>query len=109
MDIAADTIAKPKNKRGVLFVRILTWLALILFVAADLLVPRGITVFWSTYLLLFGPAILLDFAAVVGFVVCRLAHRKISYAYLLMCLAVMASVWYVTWFDLRLQWYKLLH
>ena len=60
--------AKPKSDRLALFVRILTWLAVALFFATLLVVPRGITVFWSTYILLFGPAILVDLVAVVGFV-----------------------------------------
>jgi len=85
-------------------VRAHTWIAVALFLVALLLVPLGITVLWSVYLLLFGPVIAIDLAAIVGFIVCRLTRRKISFAYLLISLAVTAGVWYVTWFQLRLRW-----
>lgn len=87
--------------------RILTWLAAALFMLAFLLVPRGITIFWSTYLLFFGPPIAVGLAAIVGFVVCRLTHRLLSFAYLMISLAVVGGVWYVTWFELRLRWYEI--
>jgi hypothetical protein len=105
MSTSINLIAKPKN-RAVTSVRIFTWLAVALFLTAFLLVPRGITVFWSLYLLLFGPVIAVDLAAIVSFVVCRLTRRKISFAYFLISLAVMAGVWYITWFELRLRWYE---
>src|SRR5690242_9848073 len=103
-----DSTAVPRSKRSVLSVRILTWLSVALFLIARLLVPRGITVFWSTYLLFFGPVIVVDLAAMIGFVVCRCMHRQVSFAYLFMALAVLAAVWYVTWFELRLRWYEIL-
>jgi uncharacterized membrane protein len=107
MSTSADTIAKSKNSRGILSVTILTWMAVALFLIAFLLAPQGITVLWSGYLLLFGPVIVVDLAAIVGFIVCRLMRRKISFAYLLMSLFVMGGVWYITWFALRLRWYEL--
>jgi hypothetical protein len=30
----------------------------------------GITLFWSVYFMLFGPVIVVDLAAIVGFIVC---------------------------------------
>jgi hypothetical protein len=98
-------IAKPKSSRTVTSVRILTWLAVALFLPAFLLMPMGITVFWSVYFMLFGPVIAVDLAAIVGFISCRLKRQKISFAYLLISLAVLVAVWYVTWFQLRLEWY----
>src|SRR5947208_2601321 len=108
MSTSADLAAKPQSNRGILCVRILTWLAVVLFLIAFLLVPRGITLFWSVYLLFFGPVIAIDLAAIIGFVVCRLMWQRISLAYLLISLAVIGGVWYVTWFDLRLRWYEVL-
>jgi hypothetical protein len=107
MNTPADLTAVPQNDRAILSVRILTWVGAALFLPAFLLVPRGITVFWSTYLLFFGPAIAVDFAAIVGFMVCRLSHRQVSFAYLMISLAVLGGVWYVTWFELRLRWYEI--
>jgi|SRR5215469_7825283 len=106
MSASADMIAKPRRDKGILSVRILTWLAAALYLPAFLLVPMGITVFWSVYLMLFGPVIAVDLAAIIGFVICRLTGRKISFAYLSISLAVLAAVWYVTWFQLRLRWYE---
>jgi hypothetical protein len=108
MSTSADLIANPQSNRGILSVRILTWLAVALFLIAFLLVPRGITVFWSVYLLFLGPVIAVDLAAILGFAICRLMGRRISFAYLLISLAVMVGVWYVTWFELRLRWYEIL-
>jgi len=87
-------------------VRFLTWLAVALFLVALLLIPRGITVFWPEYLLIYGTVIVVDFAAIVSFGVCRFLRRRISFAYLLISSAVMAAVCYDTWFDLRLRWYE---
>jgi uncharacterized membrane protein len=106
MTTSTDSIAKP-NDRAVKSVRILTWLAVALFLIACLVVPTGITVFWSVYFILFGPVIVVDLAAIIGFVVCRIIRRQISFAYLLMALAVAAAVWYVTWFQLRLRWWEI--
>jgi hypothetical protein len=106
MSTSADMIAKPRNDRGILSVRILTWVAVALFLPAFLLAPQGTTVFWSGYFMLFGPVIAVDLAAMIGFIVCRLRRRKISFAYLLISLAVLAAVRYVTWFQLRLRWYE---
>ncbi len=99
-------IAKAKSDRGILSVRILTWVAVALFLPAFLLVPTGITVFWGVYFIFFGPVIAVDLAAIVGFIVCRFTRRKIWFAYLLISLAALAAVWYVTWFQLRLRWYE---
>ncbi len=55
----------------------------------------------------FGPVITVALAAIIGFIFCRLTQRKISFAYLLISLAVLAGVWYVTWFELRLRWYEI--
>jgi hypothetical protein len=107
MSASADTMSRPKSNRGVLAVRVLSWAAAALFLVAFVLVPRGITVFWSVYLLFFGPVISVAVAAIVGFVVCISTRRKISFAYLLISLAVMAGVGYVTWFELRLRWYEI--
>jgi|SRR5215471_14858658 len=101
-----DTTEKLKSGRGVLVVRLLTWLAVALFLVVFLLIPRGITVFWSLYLLMYGPVIVVDLAAIVGFVACRLWQRRISFAYLLISLVVLAVVLYDTWFNLRLRWYE---
>jgi uncharacterized membrane protein len=106
MSNSTSSVAKPKSRRVLASVRILTWLAVALFLIAFALAPRGITVLWSGYLLLFGPVIIVDLAAVVGFITCCLMRQKISFAYLLMSLAVMVGVWYVTWFELRLRWYE---
>jgi hypothetical protein len=108
MTTSAELITKPQSNRGVLSIRILTWVAVALFLIAFLLVPRGITVFWSMYFLFLGPVIAVDLAAIIGFVICRLMRRRISFAYLLISLAVMVGVWYVTWFELRLRWYEVL-
>jgi hypothetical protein len=107
MTTSVDTTSGPKNNRGTLPVKILVWSAVVLFLVAFVLVPRGITVFWSLYLLFFGPVIVVDLAAIVGFVVCVSMRRRISLAYLLISLAVMVGVWYVTWFELRLRWYEI--
>jgi hypothetical protein len=104
----ADFTGMPRSNRPVLWVRILTWLAVVFFLIAFLLVPRGITVFWSVYLLFFGPVIAVALSALTGFVVCRLKHRQVSLVYLLILLAVLGGVWYVTWFELRLRWYEIL-
>jgi hypothetical protein len=105
MSAPTNLTAKPKD-RAVTSVRILTWLAVALFLIAYFVVPMGITVFWSVYLLLFGPVIVVDVAAIVGFIICRVMRRRISLAYLLMLLVVLAGVWYLTWFELRLRWYE---
>lgn len=105
MSVSADLTAKPKS-RLVKSVRILTWLAVALFLIGYFLVPRGITVFWSVYLVLFGPVIAVDLIAIIGFVVCRVTGRHISFVYLLMSLMILAAVLYVTWFELRLRWYE---
>ena len=92
--------------RGVLPVRILTWLAVGLFLIVFLLMPRGITVFWSMYLLFYGPVIAISLIAAGGFSFCRFTGRKISVAYLLITLAVLIGVFCDTWFGLRLRWYE---
>ena len=104
MSTSTETIVKPKSSRGVLTVRILTWLAVVLCLIQP--VPMGFTISWAMYFLLFGPVIIVDLAAIVGFIICRLKRRNISLAYLLMSLAVMAGVWYTTWFQLRLRWWE---
>jgi hypothetical protein len=106
MNISAHSIAKPKSSRLVLSVRILTWLALSLFIIVSCFAPHGITVSWDEYFMGFGPIILVDFAALTGFVVCRLKGRTISFMYPLISLGVIVGVWYVTWFELRLRWWK---
>src|SRR5579859_2465489 len=114
MSALADRMERPKNNRDVLlmrsltwFVRFLTWLAVALFlVAFFLLMPRGITVFWPEYLLIYGTVIVVDLAAILSFVMCRLLQRNISFAYLVISSAVMAAVCYDTWFELRLRWYE---
>ena len=105
MSTLADSITKPKAW-AVTLVRVLTWLAVVLFLIAYFLVPMGITVFWSIYFMIFGPVIAVDLAALVCFIACRIARRQISFAYLLMSLAILVAVWYVTWFQLRLRWYE---
>lgn len=86
--------------------RILAWLSAVLFLIVFLLMPRGITVFWSVYLMFYGPVIAISLIAVVGFSVCRFAGRKISVAYLLIVLAVLIGLFCDTWFGLRLRWYE---
>jgi len=105
MNTVADSITKPKAW-PVTLVRILTWLAVVLFLIAYFLVPMGITIFWSVYFIMFGPVIAVDLAALVGFIACRIARRQISLAYLFMSLIISVAVWYVTWFQLRLRWYE---
>ena len=105
MSTSIDTVAKPKSSRGVLLVRILTWLAVVLSLVQP--IPMGFTISWSMYFMLFSPVIVVDLAALVGFIICRLKRRKISFAYLLLSLAVIVWVWYVTWFELRLRWYEI--
>jgi hypothetical protein len=106
MGASTESVAKPKN-RAVRLVRILTWLAVALFLIAYFLVPMGITVFWNVYLFLFGPVIAVDLAAIIGFIVCRITRRQVSFMYLLMALVILAAVWHVTWFELRLRWYEI--
>jgi hypothetical protein len=77
-----DLVAKPKSRRVFASVRIITWLAMALFLVAFTLVPQGITVPWNAYFLLFGPVIVVDLTAIVGFIFCRLTRQKISFAYL---------------------------
>lgn len=77
-----------------------------LFLAAILMIPRGITVFWSVYLLFYGPVILVDLAAIIGFISCRAMRRRVSVAYLLISVVLMVAVSYDTWFNLRLRWYE---
>jgi hypothetical protein len=106
MSTLAHTIEIPSSNRGVLSVRVLAWIAAVLFLTALLLIPRGITVFWSTYFLSYGPAIAVDLASIVGFVICRTMGRRISFAYLFISLVLIGAVGYDTWFDLRLRWYE---
>jgi hypothetical protein len=100
---------EPKKSRAVTTVRILTWLAVALFLIVLLIVPRGITVFWSVYFTLFAPILLVDVSALVAFAYCRLKRHSVSPAYAVICVAVIVGVWYVTWFELRLRWYEILH
>jgi hypothetical protein len=103
---ASTNLTTMQKNRAVGSVRILSWLAVVLFLIAYFLIPMGITVFWSTYLLFFGPVIVVDVAAIAGFIVCRLTGRRISFAYLLISLVILFAVWYFTWFELRLKWYE---
>src|SRR6185312_4205279 len=105
LDNSVHEITKSKGW-PVKSVRILTWFAVVLFLATYVLAPRGITVFWDVYFILFGPAIVVDLAAIFGFISCRIGRRKISFAYLFISLAILIAVWYVTWFELRLRWYE---
>ena len=105
MTASADSIAKPKS-RAVAFARIFTWLAVALFLLACSLSPRGITVPWGVYLFMFGPVVAVDLTAIFGFAFCRDINQRISFAYLLMSLLVLAGVWFVTWFVLRLRWWE---
>jgi len=77
MTTSVDRPSGPKGNRGTLSVKILVWSAVVLFFLAFLLAPRGVTVFWSAYLLFFGPVIVVDLAAIVGFVVCVSIWRRI--------------------------------
>jgi hypothetical protein len=99
--------AATNSSRGVLPVRCFAWLAVALFVFVDLLLmPRGITVPWGFYIILYGPVIGISLIAIVGFAVCRLTERKISVAYLLITLAVLIGVLYDTLYGLRLRWHE---
>jgi hypothetical protein len=104
--MSTNSIAKREISRADLLVRFFTWLAVALFMIVFPLAPRGITVPWNMYLLGFGPIIIVDLASTIGFVVCRLKRRTISFAYLFMSLGVAVGVWYVTWFELRLRWFE---
>jgi hypothetical protein len=105
MSTSCNLTSKPKS-RALTSVRILTWLAVAFFLIVYFLVPMEITVSWSMYFILFGPVFAVDLAAIIGFIICRVMHQKISFAYLLISLVVMGGVWYVTWFELRLRWYE---
>jgi hypothetical protein len=104
--MSTNSIARREISWAAPLVRILTWLAVALFMVVFLLAPRGITVPWNVYLAGFGPIIIVDLASMIGFVVCRLKRRTISFAYLFISLGVIVGVWYVTWFELRLRWYE---
>ena len=106
MNTSTSSIVKSEGIWAVRSVRILTWLAVALFMVVFLFAPRGITVPWDLYLIGFAPIILVDFASLIGFVVCRLKGRRISVAYPLISLGVVVGVWYVTWFELRLRWWE---
>jgi len=95
---------EPRRNRPILTVRILTWLAVALFLVVFLIVPRGITVPWDFYFILFGPIIFVDVSALLGYVFCRLRRYPVSFAYPFISLAVLVGVLYVTWFELRLRW-----
>ncbi len=99
-------IAPPKS-RVVRTVRILTELAVTLFVVVLFIVPRGITVPWGYYLVLFAPVILVDVSALAVFAYCRLRRLSVSPVYAVICIAVIAGVYYLTWFELRLRWHEL--
>jgi hypothetical protein len=99
-----NPIVVPKRDRTVLTVRILTWVAVALFLFVYIFAPRGITVPWDFYFILFGPVILVDASALLGFILCRCRGRTVSPAYALISLSVAVGVWYVTWCELRLRW-----
>lgn len=105
MSVSTDIVLKPKRNWGVLLVRILTWLSVIY--ALLMPIPVGFTISWDAYYLLFGPVVALDLAAIIGFIVCRVRRQKISFVYILMALAVLVGLWYVTYFELRLRWYEI--
>ncbi len=98
-------VAEPRNGRIIPAARILAWLAVALFLFVYLLAPRGITVFWDFYIILFGPIVVVALSALVLFIICRLKGHSISVAYALMSVAVIVGIFYVTWFELRLRWY----
>lgn len=108
MKPAPEPVASSRTTWAGLSVRILTWVATVLFTALFALAPRGITVPWDEYLMVFGPVVLIDLAAILGFLACRVRHRPVSFAYLLMSLGVIVGIWYLTWFELRLRWYEVL-
>lgn len=108
MPIRADIKRKSNSDRCAFAVRILTRWTVVLFFVAYLLIPRGITVSWNGYCVFFGPVIIVGFATIIAFIACSLKQQKISFVYLLILLAVMAGVWYVTWYQLRLRWYEVL-
>ena len=108
MSASANTISEHRCNRVVLLVRILTWLVVALFLLVFLLLmPRGITVFSSAYLVLYGPVIGICLVAAGGFATCRLTGRSISVVYLLIALMVLVGVFCDTWFGIRLRWYEL--
>jgi hypothetical protein len=96
------------SHRAITAVRILTWLAVGLYFIVYFIVPRGITVFWSLYLILFTPIVAANLSALIAFVYCRVRRYPISVAYALISVAVFVGVWYTTWFELRLRWYEVL-
>ena len=102
----STSATEPKKSRAVTTVRILTWLAVALFLVVLLIVPRGITVPWSLYCILFTPIIATDLSALFAFGYCRVRRHAVSPAYALMAVAVILGVWYITWFELRLRWYE---
>src|SRR6266404_3885048 len=104
LKMSAHPGTEATRNPAVLTVRILTWVAVVLFVVVFLIAPCGITVPWDLYFILFGPIILVDVSALFGFVFCRLRGHSVSLAYAFMSLAVVAGVWCVTWFELRLRW-----
>jgi hypothetical protein len=84
-------------------------MAVVVFLIVFLIAPRGITVPWDFYFILFGPLLLLDVSALLGFAFCRLKGHSVSFAYPLISIAVAVGVWYVTWFELRLRWHFVFH
>src|SRR4051812_12326323 len=86
--MAAPPATEPKKNRAIRTVRILTWLAVTLFLVVLAIMPRGITVFWNVYFILFGPVILVDASALFAFVFCSQRGHRVSHAYAFMSLAV---------------------
>ena len=95
---------EQKTSRAVTAVRMLTWLAVALFLVVLLTVPRSITVPWSLYFILFAPIIVTDISALFAFVYCRVRRLPVSPAYALMSVVVILGVCYMTWFELWLRW-----
>ena len=106
MSILPGTVQARNSDHGVLPVKILAWVAVCLFLAAFLMIPRGITVFWSVYLLFYGPVILVDLAAILGFIRCHAMRRRVSIACLWISVVLLVAVSCDTWFHLRLRWYE---
>jgi hypothetical protein len=104
--MSPDLARAPKKSRAVTAVRVLTWVAVVLFLVVLLIVPRGITLPWSLYFILFTPIVATDLSALFVFVYCRVRRQAVSPAYALMSVAVILGVWYITWFELRLRWYE---
>jgi hypothetical protein len=92
--MAVDSNPIPKKALVVKAVRVLAWLAVGLFLVVYALAPRGVTVFWREHCIAFGPIVLAALTALIGYVVCIIIRRQVSFVYALIigaCLLVFGT------------------